>query len=437
MNTKNNLDNAFKKAFEDYQVPLREAQWQRIEGAVAKNKTGKKYLILVAVLLISASSVLTYILTMHFSNKEPKISHEQVSASEILKNNKTNILKDIPDQINESNNLKKNDSNAAIEDQEKISPEVSGNNNRYVADPDSKMTKVEDKTENQKSLLASPSVTGISISNLFDKDPSILSMGPEQIQETTGSMNLNKPAFKKENEVKSPKDSKIVLSAAAGYSNLRMNVINIENQNMLHKDTRKIFEETNKNLKTTFFNLGADFSILPGLNIGLNTGLQYVKIASPVNTSYTMNEVPFYDINRTIIGYYNVDSTNATEFNLNQTNTTSFINIPLRLNYVLPINLKSELLITAGANFAAISQASGKTISLSRSEIRELSQSDFNKFSMGFLGGLQYSHKLVDNWWLGFESQILSNTIKYQSGPGSINASLSGYKLNLILKYKL
>jgi hypothetical protein len=138
-----------------------------------------------------------------------------------------------------------------------------------------------------------------------------------------------------------------------------------------------------------------------------------------------------------IVGYIPLPDDQIKELNSNTTNTTTYINVPLRFNYTLPINIKNEVLLTGGANFSTIVSAKGKTIDVNDGEVKSLEKSRYNKLSTGFLGGVQYSHNLKNAWWLGTEAQWLSNKMNFVTGSGRINSKFQGYRVNLIIKYKL
>ncbi len=444
MNSKSNLQNALKNAFENHEVPLRESQWHRLEGVLVNTKPKWRiFPFFVAFLLVGITSIATYFLTLKFSIAPISVANETSIPLEDPTNNEASIPKRsiqpfVNAKIANSNlrNTQYKTNQYSIQKQlllkqgdyntkQKVIPNASKPSDPVLLLADN--SKSTDNTLKEDSEISTNSEN----TNLIENNDS------EPVEESLDSVKPVNDPREKEKEPKQNKPSRMVVSVSAGYSKMNTKIIDIENESMLHKDTRSLFEQSNKDSKSFFFNLGMDYSLLPGLNLGLNTGIQYLRINTPVNVNYRITEVPFYNIDGTILGYYNADSANVIELKTASENISNFINIPLRLNYAIPLNFKNEILLTAGANFMAIVGATGKDVALNESQIKPLSKKTYSQFSAGFLGGVQYSHQLKDPWWLGVETQWSSNKLSFKTGPGSINTHLNGYRLNLILKYKL
>ena len=63
MSTGNNLQNSFKKAFENYEAPMNDAQWLRLEkelGGKAKKWNYLPYLFSVLIVIAILSAIFTY-----------------------------------------------------------------------------------------------------------------------------------------------------------------------------------------------------------------------------------------------------------------------------------------------------------------------------------------------------------------------------------------
>ena len=444
MNSKSNLQNALKNAFENHEVPLRESQWHRLEGVLVNTKPKWRiFPFFIAFLLVGITSIATYFLTLKFSIAPISVANEtsiplEDGASSEASIPKRRIQPFVNSQIVNSNHRNTQYSANQISKQKKLllkqgdynSKQKVIPNNSNPSDPIQLLadnSKSSDNTTTEDPEISKDDVNTNSLENS--------ELEPEK-EQTDPSKPLDDPR-EKEKELKQNKPSRMVVSVSAGYSKMNTKIIDIENEDKLHKDTRSLFEQSNKDSKSFFFNLGMDYSLLPGLNLGLNTGIQYLRINTPVNVNYRITEVPFYNIDGTILGYYNADSANAIELKTSSENISNFVNIPLRLNYTIPLNFKNEILLTAGANFMAIVGATGKDVALNESQVKPLSKKTYSQFSTGFLGGVQYSHQLKDPWWLGVETQWSSNKLSFKTGPGSINTHLNGYRLNLILKYKL
>ena len=159
----------------------------------------------------------------------------------------------------------------------------------------------------------------------------------------------------KEEQAKLP-PPRYAFSLSGGFSKMDVKVSGVENNNKMHKDTRMIFEQSNQNLKTTFINFGFDLLVFPRINIGLNTGIQYVKVETPVNINYQLTEIPWRDQEGNITHY--IDRP-PIDLSSNSTNYTTYINVPLRINFSLPLNPTNEILLTAGANLSTLAAVKG------------------------------------------------------------------------------
>jgi hypothetical protein len=103
----------------------------------------------------------------------------------------------------------------------------------------------------------------------------------------------------------------------------------------------------------------------------------------------------------------------------------------------LPINTRNEILISGGANLSAIVSAKGQNLAINENSVQKLSKKNYGTFQAGMLAGLQLSHNLKNNWWLGLDGMWQTNTLKFNTGLGAVKSNLSSYNINLVLRYKL
>lgn len=465
MSKGNNLHNSLKRAFDDFEAPLKDAQWERLEGELGGLKKRRKwkffpYYFSAIIIIAIVSGILSY---NFIFDKSEELTSENISLDKKYnydseQNNPNDGV--IKQQIDENKNLSENSKNSDnLKTSANLKTSVSNNKNvkkslsknKYLSNlPEKNNDEIKDNEPNQPTLKTEekkPETKG-NIAETKDttskSDVATIDENKKN-EEKTEDENIEKIKEKdtdtsiiaKPDEPDKRKKSKYVISLATGYSNMNVKVTSVENMSKVHKDTRKIFEMSNKNTKTLFINFGFDCNVFKGFNIGLNTGFQYLHISQPVNIEYRMFEIPFYDINRNVIGYIKKDSATADVFRTTTTNKTSFIKIPLRFNYTIPLNLKNELLITAGTNISTIISAKGNVISINDGQVKPLSKQMFGKLNFGFLGGLQYSRQIKNQWWMGLENQWQINPEVYKNGPEKIKNRLSGYNINLILKYKI
>lgn len=449
MSTKNNLQNALKNAFENYEEPLKEAQWQRLEGAIIPRKINWRfYPFMIAVLLISISSIATYYVTIHLVVTKPQA--QLIHNPSTIENNGLVNSNDLPES-SDSHILTKNSTKQKVSKDITSPPKGTSINYSNAEIKNSRKLTSSSKVKKQKAVEIQKE------ENLNPDNPDnseLLDIKNESKEDTFEEVEI----VAKTTEVKSEKDTvkmntkilvseteepkkyvaRYVLSLSTGYSVMNVKVTDIENSQQLHKDSKMLFEQSNQKLKSTFVNFGFDFKIVPGLAMGINTGLQYLQINTPVHIKYKLNEVPFWDIGKSrIIGYLKTDSANTIELNSTVTNKTSFIIIPLKYYYTIPLNRKNEILVTAGCNFSTIINVKGESVSVNEGAIQSLNRKMYSNFNVGLIGGVQYSRNIKNAWWLGLETQIQTTKMKFNTGQGAINNNLSGYNIFLNLRYKI
>lgn len=445
MNAKNNLHNALNKAFENHTEPLNEAQWDRLEGAILKRKKRRFFPFFLFFMVICLTAGTTYFLTLNYGLK----NNPGISYSSEQKNNPTvNSDLTISENINSQNQtfLEKNNFNATYSKEngsykktkvflttktEKEIPETDEKFNETDVSPNSSIPSEENNSEVpvKENTFEEPVASVTKIKDLKLED-----------LKSNDTVYISQKDDEEKYDV-TPVASKFAFTLAGGYSKMNVKVTGIENSEKLHKDTRKIFEESNKNLTTNFINLGFDWNILPQYKIGISTGIQYLRVASIVNIDYTMTEVPFWDYRHTqIIGYS--PKTPGLEFKANNTNYTTYITVPVKLNFTVPINKKNEFVISPGINLTGLVSTKGKSVTINKElnnepGVKPLSTNMYRRLNTGFAGGFQYNTRFKDNWWIGLENILQNSPMKYKTGYGSINNKMQGYMVNLIIKYKI
>ena len=102
MSTKNNLQDALKNAFENHEVPLKEAQWERLEGVLLSNKPKRiLFPFMFTFFLVCITAGLTYFLTLNYGMK----SQESISESR----NQSPSSPSLPDQNTNTSNSASNE----------------------------------------------------------------------------------------------------------------------------------------------------------------------------------------------------------------------------------------------------------------------------------------------------------------------------------------
>ena len=434
MSNRNNLQNALKKAFSEHEEPLREAQWDRIEGTLHRLKPKNKFLpFIYPVLLISLTSVTTYFLTLNYGpikkdtgiKKPVQVSHlnsgKKVStfdAKEFL----NSFQKPLQPETKRKH-LVLNHSVGKPEMSKPAAPEilsVSVDENTVASDKEEEITEVTSGEDKQSPVSPVLSNTSSEAEEILKKDKS-----------DPGKNQTDDP---KEMYTPVPPVSRLAFTLSSGLSRMNLKDAGTNQQDQMHKDTRMLFQKLNQNPRAVSFNLGMEYT--PAKHLGISTGLQYMRISNQVDVDYQYRESPFYDGDK-IIGYIQLSDNETRNLTAKTTNTTTFLYVPFRLNYTLPVDLKNELMISGGINFSSIITAKGEAFAVNEGELQPLNKNRYNSFSTGFSGALQYSRMLNDPWWFGLEGQWLSNKLDYNTGHGILRNQLSGYRLNFVLKYKL
>lgn len=448
MNTKNNLHTALNKAFENHEEPLNEAQWTRLEGAIVTRKKRRWLPFFLIFMIMCITSGTTYLLTLNYGLNTHRISSNVLTQKtrfnkKSIASNNTKVDLPLAASSYNINNLSLNATIASrkhstYKTNDYVTDIIIANNEAITPSNNELIIETLSNMPVEESIIDLPLIEDKTLETIaLEKETKM------DIALKNNDTNYSSKAAKEEIEDTKQRPSKIAFSITSGYSKMNVKVSSLENAEKLHKDTKKIFEESNKNLKTEYINLGVDYTILARFRIGINTGLQYLRIASPININYKLTEVPFWDHRHTQIeGYLTKDTSSAIQFNSNTTNYTTYINLPIRGNYSIPLNAKNEILITAGGSFSILASAKGQNININKElniepGTRTLNRDMYRKINAGLAGGIQYNTKLKDACWIGIENLWQTNPMKYKTGYGSVKNKLQGYSVNFIIKYKI
>lgn len=241
---------------------------------------------------------------------------------------------------------------------------------------------------------------------------------------------------KNKNKDNDDKTTRIVLGFTGGISLASTKIVDLTNQQYFHKDTKKVFQENNKNQTSTFFNFSFEYKF-KHLGLRFNSGMQYRSISNKINYTYRLNEVPFRNSNNAIDTYFHVPDSSALTFDVASRQSLRFITVPIQLSYGFKLNSKYELILNAGINISAMVGAKGNTLDLASYEVTKVSSMIKQKFTFGYTGGLQISRQLYNNWWLGLEANLGTINLAYKMGYGDLKSRILNKSLSLQLRYKL
>jgi hypothetical protein len=271
----------------------------------------------------------------------------------------------------------------------------------------------------------------------INEDKELINASPAPTAIPNKDSSDKKETSKNDDSVK-VKQARWIFGLYVGYSGVRSTITGVNNEENLHKDSRNLFQISNDNQSAMLYNLNIERKFSQRFGLRFNTGLHFKQINNKVNFSYKLSQVPIRLADNKILGYINVpDSSNPLIINFRENQSYSFLSIPFVLNYSIPINSKSELLMGGGISVSALVASTGSAFSLNELSYKQAGDMIKNPFNLGFSATLGYSRQLFGNWWLSAEAGWQSNNLKYDLGYGDLTSRMISRSLGLNLRYKL
>lgn len=473
----NNINKGIKEAFSEHTVPLRDAQWERIQKELNAPSKKKPFIFWPFVLI---GIVVSAGILMQYLNRDTKIAAEVQSLQ----------LATPKVELTEPGLQSKSEVNDAIvsakeDESEKLESSIPTNTHASAAEqvesnqksPISRNSKKENQIEkisethsiaNNEAIKVKSETTlgqdskGI-VQTVKQEEP-LTQMGPEQVYEAANlkykwplnELSTSPLLISEVEKVKAPLpiDSSFymihtkprswdlfALGFSTGVSTVSTQVEGISNEQKLHKDTRYLFEQSTKNQQTRFFNLTFDYLFLARFGIGLSTGLQYRSISSAVDISYRLNQIPLRMPNGDIFTYYTAPDSMSPLIKVSNKTALRYINVPIKLTYTFNIRRIHEIQISGGTNFAILAGSKGNTFSLNDASTQPMGNMISNLFNAGYTGGLMYSRPIMrraplDHWYLGCALQYQKNRQDYNMDYGILRSNVVAYNIAFNLRYK-
>ncbi len=505
MNKDSNLRKSLKKAFEEHNEPLREAQWDRLSAALDKEKPERRrflpwFFSSLGVILIAL------VFGYWFGKNNTALVKENLGSSKMSVNSQTDIAdttakpslnapiqNPVQDSILKNTVVSKNGNQTLAQANKGPKPLANkrpnslsnGNTTSYElgngpipiviikydvpesvnnknqplpiitfndngTDNEQKNAEHQGKSKDTNTQQQSEIKTSKTASNKMAKnsnDSSVYIKTGQDLSVNSGVGNnsvavtnkdsLNKNSKGKNNDNEVTQRKKFAIGFSSGISPVNVKVAGIENSNKVHKDARTLFDQANSNSGSFYANLNFDWYLLKNFSLSFNTGIQFRQIQQQVNIDYKFNEIPFTGVDNSITGYLHVDdSANPVIYHIHGLNTLNYVNIPLKFGYTIPINKKSEIILTSGLNLSIMTKAKGEGFSFKDAEFRPLSTFYENKINAGLIGGLQYGRLIRGPWWFGLEAQWQQNRYNYNAGYGVIKSKINIANYNICLRYK-
>ena len=445
MNNKDNLQNAFKKAFEEHQEPLFQAQWDRLENSLANKKSKKRIFpwIFITILVSLASIGAGYWYAN--SPKSNNNNNELISQNSTLENNSTNSI-DLNKNNNNSNNInpqnQNNEQKQNSDNQSKKS--VKNSSQKNIDEKKEHKTKKQQRKIKPIKELSAPSKPETPTNpynpelNLPIVDIDFNQLQLVGLKKTKVNLIFEEFEFLKIKPIVKNcfKTEKFAIGFSTGYSRAFYSNISFSNPNKTHEDAETVFKAKNKNTSTIFAQFFADVSLSKKIKMSLNSGIQYWEIQSREDIKYYHTKIPFRNIDGSIIGYINKDKDSSQIFENKSLNKTNIISVPFGLSYFKPINCKSELQLKGGIIFNQSISAKGITFAIDNTENVNFKETINKKMTLGFLTGLTYYRNINKNIWFGLGMQYQQNKMSFKELYNDVNSKLNTISFSFNIKRK-
>lgn len=464
MNNKDNLQESFKKAFENHNEPLLNHQWERLNLDL-KNQQKKSIFsfwnIAIALGLIFLGALIGFYLNPNttesqFSNtviKEQQSDNE--SADKVSKNTFKN--QDVEQfhqdkAINKENNAMVSNNNT-LDNKPTIAESLNPSKEKLntidqsnsidktiLDDKLNSPNKVEEALTTVQLLDNSNSDSVNKTNRTEDEKTNTTEPKPievvNKIEDSKEKDSVKTVAKVSTPKVKSKEErSKMAVFLSYGLSSIQTANNNIINAEAMHKDGEKIFQASEQGKESQVFNLGFEFYIRKNFNLIVQTGTQYRTITNTENIDYHYTDIPFRNVDGSIIGYFR-DTINPLRIASSNILKRRYVTIPVQFAYSFPIAKKHELQPSIGLNFNKLVSASGNSFSVNEGEAKSLNTIMSKKINMGMIAGLQYNYNLRNHWWVGLGAQWQQNIQNSHFGYSQIQSKINQYNCNIVLKYK-
>lgn len=442
MKSNNKLNTALKDALYEHHEPLHDGQWERLRAELEEKK---KRRFLPWFILFFGVALGAGLIGMYMESKNCTIAATVRNASD-----QTNSHTSVPSQNNTQAEASKetlaetepsvdNDFNTVKGANGSDIPLIQLEDVSYFTFGDRmKIRKAIEMPQMDKADNLNP------IENQSAQEGKTEENKPETVTSDNSAANLTnkdttvKKTNKDDDTTKKNEKVRFIIGGSAGIAGVRSEIKGLSNEERLHKDSKNVFKMSNENQSAMFVNLNFEFKLSQRVGLRFNTGLHYKRINNQVNFTYKLREIPIRLPDNTILSYITVpDSSNPLIINVRESQTYSFLSLPLLVNYSLPINKNSELLMGAGVNLSALVGSTGSSFSLNELSYKQAGDMIQNPFNIGLNANLGYSRRLYGKWWLSAEAGLQTMNMRYDLGSGELRSRMISQSLALNLRYKI
>ncbi len=469
MNNKDNLQQAFEKAFEEHQEPLHQAQWDRLDAALDKKKSKFRLLpwfFSLAIIAMAALGVGYWL----GSSKQKDLSQTKntisVQKTETMTNNATpkaeekEIQTEIAIPLTPLSRIKSGQAARGEQSPTKLeSPQIAlpshiaspltplhgrGEQRPKQLESSLLISQNNDKKQNKEILndkILSENIKE-NLNNLADKVETNKTnelIKDEKTDSTLFAKKAEDSTKNKKSKTSSPppnKNSWFAIGFSTGISQAVYKNTIFSNPENMHKDTRKLYDENTKKTSSMFINLFFDCRIIRNVNLSLNSGVQYRTLKTEENVNYVLKELPFRNTDGSINQYLTDTSSNPLTFKNTSTKTNTYISIPLSANYIIPFRGKNEIQLSAGIIANKLVKATGSTFSINNGAIENYSDKLNKKLNFGYLFGIGYYRNIYKPLWAGFGYQAQQNQLQLNTDYGYIRSRINITNYTFNIKYK-
>jgi len=329
----NNIDKSFKNAFEEFNDPVTKGHWKKISGAIitVPKKRSFKFWTIAALAVIAGISATAFITILVVkSNEEPIITNVQETKQDGTKQEAIAF----GDVKSEHSVTESHQENSKVEFVTK-----------YVK-PESEESNIEKEiavTKEDKGYIIFP------INMISKKLKRIIYnyRSKPEVSLITKKMILKAPKIEKE-----PKDGEkhlkdpfpFLISFTAGVNRMNTKIDYTSNLETYHKDFKEVIAKQNP--VTIGYMAGVKFQVHLFRRFSLQTGFEHTMFKQKINYQYTMVKSAGRDsATNKIYGYFDILPAGQKTIDISRTNIYRFIEIPLQINYMLPLRSK-KLMVT-------------------------------------------------------------------------------------------
>jgi hypothetical protein len=436
------LDNAYKKALHDFESTPSDEQWQRLALSLnRKNNNRRKNLFIISCFLLFGIAAAGLLMFNSSNSKklsgEIHVTEDQQKKTTVNPNFQQKNRPNIHTQngiINQSNK---------IFTQPKINRELGSVQNVEFR----KNYKFNDQTaKNASSINNQNEVAGETTITPFDfidfkafgiriKEGVMESVPSTQLLAISTNATPQKDASKTKKPI-SIDNSGLFITLSGGYGKFDNNILQIENAGKQHKDVQQIFNELSGSYEARQWQAGITYVPKKGPGLALTGGIQYRELNHKFKLNYLYTDIPFKDIDGTILGYVQ-DTGNIMEFNLSGVNSLKFISLPIYFRAPIWSYKNNELFMGAGMQLQILAGTGGDYFNINNIQVYKTTPSSFRPWSLGYTLGGGYSRNIGKNISMYAEIQHITNVQIQKFEVGDIKSRINGINSQIGIKYKI